>query len=188
MDSTPLVFLDACCLINLFATDCVEEILGSLPYRWAVAQYVVDNEVLEIGVEDEASDPGRGRRSIHPLLEKVVADGLVQSVEITSSEEAAEFVRFARRLDDGEAHTCALARVREAGVATDDKKAIRVWEEEGAEAKAILRTSELLFEWADAQATERQELVRIARAIARQASFFPPRSDPNFDRWMRLLQ
>lgn len=191
-----LVLLDACCLINLFASGHGEEILRALPHRWAIARYVVEEEILEIEVEalDEANEPPnstRTRRPLRPLLAELLEKGLMEELDVGSEEEQAELVRFAAELDDGEAHTCALAIVRHGRVATDDRKAIRVlrsaWKSRGHEGEPVLRTSELLFSWADAQRIARPNLVRIVRAIARQASFFPPRSDPYLERWMELL-
>lgn len=188
-----LVLLDACCLINLFATGCTEEVLRALPHRWAVARYVVEEEVLEITLEDgdESSSSDRGRVPLHPLLAELVGKRILEEFDISSPEEEAELVRFATELDDGEAHTCALAVVRRGRVATDDKKAIRilrsVWKGHGQESEPVLRTSELLFSWAGAQGIGESDLVRIVRAIARRASFFPPKDDPYFERWMGLL-
>lgn len=188
-----LVFLDACCLINLFATGRAEEILKALPHRFAVAGYVVEEEVLEIDVEerDEASASESGRVSLHPLLADLVRKGVLEKLDITLEEEEAQLVRFAAHLDDGEAHTCALALVRAARVATDDKKAIRVlrsaWEGQGQVKEPVLRTSELLFSWARGHGVDETEIGRIVQAIARRASFFPPRNDPHFKRWMALL-
>lgn len=142
-----LVFLDACCLINLFATGRAEEILQALPHRFAVARFVVEEEILEIDAEEgtEASASESGRVSLHPLLADLVEKGGLEKLDITSEEEEPELVRFTAELDDGEAHTCALATVRAARVATDDKKAIRVlrsaWEGQGQEEEPVLRTS-----------------------------------------------
>ena len=101
-----LVFLDACCLINILAAGCARELLAASRYRFGVARYVVDHKVLETA----------------PLLE----EGLLQVFDVSSAREERELVRFAMELDDGEAHTGALAIVRDARVATDDEKAIRV--------------------------------------------------------------
>jgi hypothetical protein len=189
-----LVLLDACCLINLFATGRAEEILGALPYRFAVARYVVEEEVLEIGAEggEEGSHAEEGRVSLHPLLAELVDRGILERLDIGAEEEEAELVRFAAELDDGEAHTCALALARRARVATDDKKAIRLvrsaWKSRGHEMAPVLRTSDLLFSWARAHGLGDPDLVRIVRAVARRASFFPLKDDPHFARWMELLQ
>lgn len=184
-----LVLVDACCLINLFATGRAEEILDDLPYRFAVARYVSEKEVLELGAQDEE------RISLHPLIRALVDKGILEQLDISSSEESGYLIRFAVDLDDGEAHTCALALVRNARVATDDKKAIRVlgeaWRERVASSglrDLCVRTSELLFEWADSEGIEEAELVQIVHAIGRRASFIPPRGDIYFERWMRLFK
>lgn len=188
-----LVLLDASCLINLFATGRTEEILQALSYRFAVARYVVEEEVLEIDAEepDPTSVSGEGRLSLHPLLAELVEKGILEQLDVDSEEEEAQLVRFAAHLDDGEAHTCALALVRAARVATHDKKAIRVlrsaWEGQGQVEEPVLRTSELLFSWARGHGVDETEIGRIVQAIARRASFFPPKNDPNFKHWMALL-
>lgn len=189
-----LVLLDACCLINLFATGHAEEILEALSHRFAVARYVLEAEMLEIGAEgDDADSPAEaGRVSLHPRLAELVERGILERLDVATEEEKTELVRFAAELDDGEAHTCALALVRGARVATDDKKAIRVvrvaWRSRGQEEEPVLRTSDLLFSWAQARGIGETYLVRIVRIVARRASFFPPRDDPHFERWMELLQ
>ena len=115
------------------------------------------------------------------------------SIGVTTPDEQRELIRFAVDLDDGEARTCALAMTRNARVATDDKKAIRVLraavgEEAGSDDDPCLRTSELLFDWAEREQVPEADLVQIVRSIARNATFLPPRSDPHFDRWMKLLE
>jgi len=188
-----LVFLDACCLINLFATGRAEEILQTLPQRFAVARYVAEEEVLEMG--SDAADDEEGRVSLPPLISELIENGLLMSSAVYSWEEQQELVRFAVDLDDGEAHTFALAITRGAQVATDDKKAIRVfqvaWGESTAAANprdAVVRTSELLFDWADRAQVPEADLIDIVRAVARHATFLPPRSDPHVGRWMKLLK
>ena len=190
-----LVLLDACCLINLFASGSAEGILRALPCRWAVARYILEEEILEVEAEDEARSDGpwadKGRLPLRPLLGGLLEKGILEALDIGSPEEEAELVRFAAELDDGEAHTCALAITKQGRVATDDRKAIRVfrsaWTSRGHRGEPVLRTSELLFSWADARQIARSDLVRVVRSIARRASYFPPKSDPNCERWMELL-
>lgn len=189
-----LVILDACCLINLFATGRTEEILQALSYRLAVARYVVEEEILEIAAEgpDPSSASSEGRVSLHPLLAELVEKDVLEQLDLDSEEEQGELLRFATELDDGEAHTCALALFRGARVATDDSKAIRVLrsacKSHGQQEEPVLRTSELLLSWARTQNIGAPDLARIVRAIARRAGFFPPKDDPHFKRWMELLE
>lgn len=193
-EGSELVFLDACCLINLFATGRAEEILVALPYRFAVARYVLEQEALEIGTAEASgtSDAGESRVALRPLIDDLLDKGIMDELDITSKGEETELVRFAADLDDGEAHTCALAIVRGARVATDDRKAIRVlssaWKDQGRHGDPVMTTSELLFAWADGRDIAEPELIGLVRAVARRASFFPPRRDRHFERWMKLLQ
>jgi len=188
-----LVFLDACCLINLFATGRAEEILTDLPCRFAVARYVAQEEVLEIGSgkDDDPSRPDAERVTLRPLIRDLFEREILEELDVTSQEEERELVRFATQLDDGEAHTFALAVGRDAYVATDDRKAIRVLTsicgEQGRE-PLVCRTSELLFSWAGLRGIGESELAWIIKAIARRASFIPPKDDPWCDRFMKLLR
>jgi len=191
-----LVFLDACCLINLFGCGRAEVILRALPYRFAVARYVAEEEVLEIGsdeAEPDAASEARGRTVLSPLLDSLIDQRVLTSIAVTTPDEQRELIRFAVDLDDGEARTCALAVTRKALVATDDKKAIRVLraavrDEAGSADDPCLRTSELLFEWAEREEVPEADLVQIVWSIARNATFLPPKNDPHFDRWMKLLE
>jgi len=191
-----LVFLDACCLINLFGSGRGEEILRALPYRFAVARYVAEKEVLEIGsdeAEPGAASEARGRTALSPVLDGLIKQRILTSVAVTTPDEQRELIRFAVDLDDGEARTCALAMTRGALVATDDKKAIRVLraavgQEAGSDDDPCLRTSELLFEWAEREQVPEADLVQVVRSIARNATFLPPKNDPHFGRWMKLLE
>jgi hypothetical protein len=153
--------------------------------------------VLEVGEEgqDDPSEPderGGSRASNHPLLTELIDEGTLEQLEPTGERELRELVRFAAQLDDGEAHTCALAIVDGGRVATDDRKAIRVvsetWRERGESTEPVLRTSDLLFAWFDAGEVSEPEICRILRAVAQRASFSPPREDPHHRRWMELLR
>ncbi len=188
-----LVLLDACCLINLFGAGRAEEILAALPFRFAVARYVVEEEILEIETAPGAETPpeAESRRSLRPLLADLIAKGVLERLDVAAPEEEAELVRFAAELDDGEAHTCALAIVRGARVATDDRKAIRVlrqaWRQRGETTDPVLRTSDLLLSWARAKDIADRDLSRIVHSIATRARFIPPKDDPHRRRWRDLL-
>ena len=182
------VFLDACCIINLVATDRLKEVLGALPYTFWVSRYVLEEEVLLVG--KPAADEGGELAPID--LSPLLRDGTLRTIDIETEKEAAELVRFARDLDDGEAHTLALATVRDAWVATDDRKAIRILREvrkaELGEGGGVLRTSELIFSWADRSRLADDELGKVLKDIEARASFFPPKGDPGYLRWRSLLK
>lgn len=180
-DREDLVLLDACVLINLLATGRAEEILNSLPYRFALARYVAEEEVF--------SDNAQDRTTPHPLITSLIGSGTLTQLDIATDAEQRALVHFAIHLDDGEAHTCALATVRSVRVATDDRKAIRVlrevWPEEG---DPCIRTAEILFDWAELEQIEASDLAIILDAVTHGASFFPPRDDPHHRRWMQLVR
>ena len=157
-----LIFLDACCLINLLATDRLDEILASLPYRFAVSQFVAAEEV-------------RGR----PLPESV------EVLDIEGEAEMTELVRFSTLLDDGEASICALAVVRGGGVATDDRKALAVLRREAPHVPT-LQTPELMHEWARRQGVSEVSLRQTLRGIREGARFHPRHDAPHREWWMRF--
>lgn len=173
-----LVFLDACCLINLFATGRIEEILEVLPYRFATSELVADEEVLAI--HGATAPEGSSEREI-VSPRRLSKPELIEILPIASEHEQAEFVRFAANLDDGEASVCALAVVHSGAVATDDRKAIRVLDQMEP-AVAVLQTPELLQEWAGSGVAE--VAVREALIGVRVRGRFYPRSDsPAFAWW-----
>lgn len=155
-----LLFLDACCAINLLATNRAEEILRSLPLRFAVSQIVAEKEVRDIGTRM----------------------GQLEIFSIVTDEEADAFVRFALELDVGEASVCALALVHAGAVATDDRKALRILSQAEVAVSAI-QTPELLFEWARTTQASRAEVGQVVRAITEKAHFHPRKDAPHFLWW-----
>lgn len=118
---TDTMMLDACCLLNLYATRHASDILGVLPWRFAIADrvatealYVYRGSTGEDAFDHEAVD-----------LQPLVMDGTLSVLSLNESVEAATFVSLAAHLDDGEAMTAAIAIHRGYAIATDDRKAIR---------------------------------------------------------------
>ena len=175
----PLILLDACCLINLFATERIEEILTALPYRFAASRFVATKEVLSIARPTEAEGPLE-REIIEPnRLEDLENLSLL---DLTSQEEMADFVRFAAELDDGEASVCALAVSHKGRVATDDGKAIRLLRRTTPEVVTI-QTPALLYEWAHLCKIPEVTLGEVLRSVRHRAKFYPPRDAPHFEWW-----
>lgn len=118
----PLIFLDACCLLNLAASRQIAAILRDSPARFAITTKVAAESgyLRRGGAGDDADE--RDKLDLAPLI----AVDLLSVVGIATEEEAASFIDFAAALDDGEAETCALAYHRGVIVATDDRKARRL--------------------------------------------------------------
>src|SRR6266852_9594774 len=106
LSKSGLLFLDACCLRNLIATDRIEEILSCLPYRCATSRLVATKEVLSIGPGGGATELSE-REVIPPArLERIQN---LRILDLETDAEVGAFVRFALELGDGEASVCALA-------------------------------------------------------------------------------
>src|SRR5947208_17094709 len=99
------IILDACCVITLYITERMGDILGSVPKPFVIADYVFRNEILRFD------------------LQALIDQGLLTVVSPGSEEEQDTFIDFAVHLDDGEAMTGAIAVHRNWAIATDDRKA-----------------------------------------------------------------
>jgi hypothetical protein len=178
-----LLFLDACCLINLFATGRIEEILLGLPYRFATSRFVAEREVLSLAHSPGSSGPLE--REAVSLLQ-LESTGRLSLVDLSTVEEKAELIRFAADLDDGEASVCALAVIHGAGVATDDRKALRVLGQ--ATQVPTIQTPEILYEWASRSRVPEGEIGEVLRAVQDRARFSPRRDAPRSEWWARFLR
>jgi hypothetical protein len=175
-----LLLLDACCLINLLATDRMEEILKILPFRFATSRLVATKEVLAIARDTEEDAP---------LEREVISSTALENsknltlLDLSSEQELADFVRFAADLEDGEASVCALALTHGGGVATDDRKALRVLSQDAPQVLTV-QTPELLHDWALLAKAPASKIARVLRSIERRARFRPRRGVPRFEWWI----
>ncbi len=179
----PLVLLDACCVINLYATRQILEILSSFPARFAVAERA-EAEALYVrqGGSDENADD---REPVD--LRSLVTGGLLEVLQLETDAEAASFIGFAADLDDGEAMTCALAVHRRAAVATAARKARRVLGARAPEVR-VLTTADLIKHWAESKRVSRPVLARVLTDVRERAHFAPGRHDPLQMWWEDVLR
>jgi len=177
-ESRLLLFLDACCLLNLFATRHIEHILRTLQRRYAIATAVRAEAkwIYRGGGGDDARD--RDTLDTEPL----VAAGLLEVLMPDTDAENDDYVAFAVVLGDGEAMTAALAIHRGGSVATDDQKARR---ELNARAPEIVlsSTTELLHEWSNAACIEPGVLAQALQDVRTRAQFVPSSGDPLRSWW-----
>src|ERR1700730_8700084 len=180
----PLLLLDACCLINVLATERIDEILGWLPYRCATSGLVASKEVLSIAAEGLATEPLR-REVIPPdRLDRIANLALL---DLETDEEISGFVRFAMQLDDGEASVCALAVARGGEVATDDRKALRILASLTSPVPT-LQTPELLYEWAERLKVPEGDIHSVLRQVHRRGRFYPRDGAPRFAWWETFIR
>ncbi|MFK7602069.1 hypothetical protein ACI3L1_07630 [Deinococcus sp. SM5_A1] len=121
-----LWFLDACALINLYASGRLAEVARHVQGPLLVVPKVVE----EAGWIFERVGLERGERQpidLAPFMDK----GLIQVVPLTPTAHQS-FLDLAYRIDDGEAMTIAAALAsEEAGVVTDDEAARRLLDSSG---------------------------------------------------------
>ncbi len=173
----PDAIIDACCLINLYATDRAAEILAACGGSFYVSTQV-RAESLSIRRPDE-SDP-RQLVAVPLDLAAALAAGQIQSCQLEGSAEQAAYVAFVTELDDGEASCLAIAQSRGWTVATDDRKAIRMAKEAGI---LVITTPELLKRWAEATQATPEEIAATLEQIEQYARFRRPRMDSPGANW-----
>jgi hypothetical protein len=177
------LILDACCLINLAASRQMEPILRCLPTNLYVAEYVFSDEALWF--YDGPEEAFRSRQS--PIQLKPLADaGLLNILTLDTEDEELAFVNFAASLDDGEAMTLALALHRGHGVATDERKAIRVIERTMPTVQ-VLTTPDLLSNWAHQTKPSASLLRTSLHNIEIRAKFEPSRDHALSTWWQQAL-
>ncbi|MSP14509.1 MAG: hypothetical protein EXR62_16335 [Chloroflexi bacterium] len=181
--SNEVVLLDACCILNLYATRCMEQILQTIPARFAVAEMAAAEALyVRRGGDGEDAD---AKEAID--LQPLIRAGWLQVLPWGNDQEKATFVIFAAELDDGEAMTCALAFHREAIVATDDRKTRRVLQARAPHIP-VVTTTELVKQWADLRTTTQPFLRQVWVDIRDRARFVPGRADPWYAWWDNILQ
>lgn len=167
--------LDACAVLNLYATGRMDELLSALGSPVAITD-VVRQEALFIrraGVGDDADE----RDSVD--LTTLIEQGALSVIGDQFEAELTEFIMIAAMLDDGEASTIATAIHRGISVVTDDRKAIRVI----AERVPVITTPEVIKAWVVSAHPRAEEVREIIYLIEQRARYIPPRSHPLRDWW-----
>lgn len=177
-----MVLLDACTLLNLYATGCLEEILTGLGYRVGVVEYVLQSEALFVERPDHVP-PDREQVDIVELIKR----GMIEVVEISDEAEAELFLTLAAELDDGEARTLAIAASRGLGVATDDRKVHRVAARDCPHVP-LFRSLELFKQWADEDHIDAARVRELLLNIRDRANFIPGKHDPTVFWWRSLIE
>jgi hypothetical protein len=173
--------IDACCLINLYASGEETSIFRACGEFWIPIQ--VQNEALRIRRVDE-DDPTR-LVSQDIDLGDAMNSGHVRTCQLEGQNEVDAYVRFAMQLDDGEASCLAIAESRGWTVATDDRKARRIASENGI---SQISTPELILKWVDATSPSETAIAELLRRIERFARFRPRRDDPLYGWWIGLSE
>ena len=172
--------LDACVLLNLLATRVMHEILPLAARRVLVCDLVRDESFYL--QSDDGSDE-QVLIDLQPLFDR----GTIHLCSLENDLENQAFVDLAAQLDDGEAMSIAIALSRNMLIATDDKKARRIFQENTTNRNALLSTSDLVREWAEANELPIIEVKAVLTRIETIARYFPPNSDQNYVWWNEIM-
>ena len=183
MRSSECLVLDASCLLNLYATGCLREITLAFGGQVEVADYVMEREAIYTWQTDSTGT----REEATPVdLTLLVEEGLIRVVRLEHPGEQETFVTLAALVDDGEAATAALALHRGCSVATDDRKARRVFGEFMPEVP-LVSTLDLVKLWVDESRVPHDELRAAMDVMRDSASYVPGSRDPLFEWWASIM-
>ncbi len=170
--------LDACVLINLVASDEIETIFSAAESEFLICE-VVRKESFYLRSDDPQEE------SVEVIqLDSLVNTGVLDVCVVEGDEEEALYVNYASQLDDGEAMSIAIAEARGYALATDDRKARRIFLEVPTSPERLISTSDLIRNWAEGESISPERLKSALLNIRRRATFFPRRVDPNFQWWV----
>lgn len=174
------LIIDACILLNLIATGMIREILSVIAQNSMVC-VLVKNESLYLRKEDDINE----NESVD--IDELINQGVIQICDCETIDEQELFVNLAASLDDGEAMSLAIALSRNWQLATDNKKARRIFRENNSNNDFLISTTDLIKSWAESEPISDEIIKSILIKIERKASFRPPKSDPNLQWWNDIL-
>jgi predicted nucleic acid-binding protein len=178
---TDPVLLDACCLLNLYASGRFQEIAETFS-QLTIAEYVVHKEALFIrkrNVNPETDD----REKVE--LESFISSGLIRVISINSKDENETYVDLASELGDGEAISITLALHNHCIIATDDRKALRVISK--LSSITSISTLEIVKKWSDKKRIHATELKQILLNMLFCANYQPGEREPLYRWWESLI-
>lgn len=159
-------------VLSLYATRHMGAILGSNAGPFAIVEAVA-RETLYIHVLAEGI-----REQELVKLDEFFASGLLQILRLESDDEFQALIRYAARLDDGEAMTCALATQRGYRIATDEKKTIKLLRGQ----VAITGALDMVRAWENAADLPTSTMRDILAAIE-ERGYVPGTAHPHYAWW-----
>lgn len=167
VDCMDMLVLDACCLINLCASQRLNEIASTLSSIVLIHEFVA-NESLYI--RQPADNDPTALIPVQIDIAGLTAGKSFRLCQFSNDSELQMFVDLASVIDDGEAASIAVAHCRKLTLATDDRKAIFV-------ARSldipVLTTPELLLKWINATNPNPVEVSTVINNIEQYAKFRP---------------
>jgi hypothetical protein len=176
----PVAILDACVLINVLASGRAKEIFTRSGYSFGICT-VASKESVYL----RAVDPNAPPEVVE--LDPFVKSKCLAVYHLSGDAEQTLYVDYAANLDDGEAMTLALAFSRGYMVATDDRKARRIFLADTGDAARLLSTPQILRQWSQSAHLSASELKKLLLEIAHRGRFSPRSDDPEFGWWSKAV-
>ena len=180
MPSHSVAILDACVLINLLASGRAGEILTANKYKFGICT-VVGSESIYLRAPDANAPPEEVK------LDPFVKSKCLTVYALSGDVEQTLYIDYAADLDDGEAMTLALVFSRGFSMATDDRKARRIFLEEIGDATRLLSTAQILRAWSQKAGLTAVELKKLLLEVSRRGRFSPHSGDPDFSWWSKAV-
>jgi len=173
--------LDACSLMNLYASRRLERIAAELGVVFRVMPWVLEHESIYVYGRE-------GLERTAPVLIDMstsIAQGhVVVAGELATNAERDLLVELsARGLDRGEAETMAAVVIRQGGIVTDERKALKVLGQVSP-STAYKTTIGLMREWAEKANPNADELRESLWDIRVGGNFIPSPRDPDYEWWV----
>jgi predicted nucleic acid-binding protein len=171
--------IDTCVLLNLLASGEIEGILG-VAARACLVCSAVEKESLYLRSENP-------KNPLEPVnLAPLIEAGLLRICQVEGPEEEVLYVDYSSLLDDGEAMSLAIAVARGLDLATDERKARRLFLEATGEPMRLLSTAEMVRRWAEQEDIADARLRTGLLQIQGRARYQPGPTDGNYQWWIDL--
>ena len=149
-------------------------------YQFGICS-VVKNESIYLRATDLYAPPEEVRLGAHLESNRLIV------FELSGDEEKELYVDYAAELDDGEAMCLALVYSRGFSMASDDRKARRLFTEEIGDLKRLLSTSQILKEWSEKTGLNPADVKQVLTDVSRRGRFFPNSGDTHFEWWSKAI-
>lgn len=179
MPPCKIVLLDTCVLINLIASGQAKDILGTVEEKFMICS-AVEKESIFLRASDPEGPPEAVQT--HSLTES----GHLDVCYLANEEEERLYVDYASHLDDGEAMSLAIAQSRGFVLATDDRKARRLFLDAVHDPARLLSTPGILRTWSERAGVSQVKLKALLSRVTLRARFLPPSDDPHYQWWCEV--
>ena len=167
--------LDTCCMLNMIATQFLEDILSQLPTPVLIPDVVAHEEVISLNnLEGELVN-----------WDDLEASGLIEIVSMQHEQEYDYFTDLSgNNFGKGEACVGALALHNHWAIGIDDRRFINLFAREY-QSIQIINTPEIIHHWAVHNAPPPSQLKDALQRIEQDASYIPPKTHAFYDWWQQ---